>query len=260
MPAGKRPSLLEAFGLGDRRYVHLIGGGGKTSLMFALAGALATTGRSVLTTTSTRIAAPEVADSERVVIGTDAASLVERLRSEFASRRHVTAAGSRVDEGRKLGGLPVAVLDELAGSHVADIVLVEADGSAGRSLKAHLPHEPVVSPRADLAIAVIGVDCLGQPIDDAHVHRADLFRERLGRPPGAAVTPEDAAGIVFHREGYLARVPGNCGVIVFINKAGTPEQLGRARLLRETLGRMDHARRVERVVIGDSRTGVFEQR
>ena len=95
-------------------------------------------------------------------------------------------------------------------------------------------------------------------MDDAHVHRAALFRERLGRPPAALVTPRDVARIVFHRDGYLARVGRDSAVIVFINKAGTPEALGDARRLAEMLERMDRDRRVGRVVIGDVRAGVFE--
>ena len=103
------------------------------------------------------------------------------------------------------------MLDALVDARVAEHVLVEADGSAGRPLKAHAEHEPVVSARADLVIAVIGVDCLGRPMDDEHVHRAALLRERLGRPAGALVTPDDVAGIVLHRDGWLAKVAAGSG-------------------------------------------------
>lgn len=259
MPAGRRAALLEAFRLPECHYVHLMGGGGKTSLMFALAGALAEQGRSVLTTTTTRIGEPTSAESDRIVLGADALALIERLRGEFATRRHVTVAASRLEGERKLRGLPVTALDALAEARVADHLLVEADGTAGRSLKAHLEHEPVLSPRADLVIAVVGVDCLGVPMDDRHVHRAALLRERLGRPPGAVVTPEDVAGILFHPDGYLARVGKDSDVLVFVNKAATPEALAAARALAETLTRADRERRIGRIVVGDVRSGAFEE-
>ena len=250
--------ILDVFGLRERRYVHLIGGGGKTTLMFAAAHALAAEARSVLTTTSTRILYPEPAQSDCVVVGSDAASLMERLRVEFATHRHVTAVAPDPEGGRKVGGLTSAVLDALVDARVAEHVLVEADGAAGRSLKAHADHEPVVSARADLVIAVIGVDCLGAPMDDAHVHRAALLRERLGRPVGAHVTAEDVAGIVLHRDGYLARVGREAEVIAFVNQAATRHTLTGARWIADVLRRADAEHRLTRVVIGDVRAGVFE--
>lgn len=250
--------ILDAFGLRERRYAHLIGGGGKTTLMFAAAHALAAEGRSVLTTTTTRILHPEPSQSGCVVVGSDGAALLERLRAEFAGCRHVTAVAPDPDGGRKVGGLPVGVLDALVDARIAEHVLVEADGAAGRPLKAHADHEPVVSQRADLVIAVIGVDCIGAPMDDAHVHRAALLRERLGRPAGAFVRAEDVADIVLHREGWLARVARDVEVIVFVNKVASPEARDDAWRLAETLRRADAEHRIARVVIGDVRAGVFE--
>ena len=250
--------VLDAFGLRERRYLHLIGGGGKTSLMFALAHALAAEGLTVLTTTSTRILYPAPGESDHVVLGADAEALIERLRGEFAAHRHVTAVAPDPAGGRKVAGLPLEVLDALVDARVADHVLVEADGSAGRSLKAHASHEPVISPRADQVIAVLGMDCLGAPMDDAHVHRAALLCERLGRPAGALVTPDDVAAIFFHREGYLARVGRNAAVSVFLNKAETPEALARARHLAETLKARDIGGRIAGIIVGDVRTDVFE--
>ncbi len=256
MPAGL-PAILEAFGVAERRCVYLIGGGGKTSLLFALAHALVDRGRKVLTTTSTRIREPESAQSPRVVIGADAASLIPRLRSEFAAHDHVTAAAAR-GAADKLLGLALGDLDRLAEARVADHLLVEADGSAGLSIKAHREHEPVVSPQADLVIAVVGVDCLGAPMDEAHVHRAELLRARLGRPVGALVQAEDVAAILLHRDGYLARVAGETEVAVFLNKAATLAARAEARRLAQVLLAADRQARLARVVIGDVRTAAYE--
>jgi probable selenium-dependent hydroxylase accessory protein YqeC len=226
--------------------------------MFALAHALADTGHSVLTTTTTKIFEPEPSESDCVVFEPDAVRLVERLQEAFALRRHVTAAARLAADGRKLEGLDVAALDAVVDSRVADHLLVEADGAAGRSLKAHTPHEPVVSARADLVIAVIGADCLGTPMDDEHVHRAGILRARLGRPEGALVTPEDVAGIVLHPDGYLARVRPITRVFVFINKAGTAQAHEQARQIGERLRQHDRAGRISRLIIGDVRERVFQ--
>ena len=249
--------MLDVLGLREQHYVHLIGGGGKTTLMYAAAQALAAAGRSVLTTTTTRILHPGPAQSACVVLGADVAALLEPLRAGLAAHRHVTALAPDPAGGRKAGGLAVAVLDALVAAHIAEHVLVEADGAAGRPLKAHAGHEPVVSPRADLVIAVIGVDRLGAPMDDAHVHRAALLRERLGRTPGAVVTAGDVAGIVLHRDGYLARVAAGAEVVAFVNKAATPAAREDARRLATALRHADAGRRLARVVAGDVWTGAF---
>ena len=116
----------------------------------------------------------------------------------------------------------------------------------------------MVSPRADLVIAVIGVDCLGLPMDDAHVHRAALLRERLGRPAGALVAAADVGGILLHPEGYFRRIGPGTARIVFLNQADTPQALRRARALAGTLAGMDPGGCFERIVVGDVKAGTFE--
>ena len=250
----RNPSqLVDAFALERHRYVYLIGGGGKTSLMFTLARILESTGHSVITTTSTRIRYPQPMESDQVVVAPFDADLIDRLRVEFAGRRHITVAPSLLHGEQKLCGFNSNDLDALVGARIADYVLVEADGAAGRSLKAHRDHEPVLSDHADLVIIVIGVDCLGRPMNDLHVHRAALLCERLGRPPESLITPDDVAGIVFHREGYLKRVGCDSAVAVFLSKVMTPAAEGQARGVAEALQRLDREHRISVVVGGDVR-------
>jgi probable selenium-dependent hydroxylase accessory protein YqeC len=258
VPDAVVPALLEAFGLERRRHVHLVGGGGKTTLMFAAARALAAAGRTVLTTTSTRILWPGPGESECVVQGAAPEPLLARLRGEFARRRHVTAVGGEPGDGRKVTGLPLETIDALVAARVADHVLVEADGSAGRPLKAHAAHEPVVSAGADLVIVVVGATCLGAPLDDAHVHRAALLRERLGLAAGARVSPADVAGILFHPHGWLERVAAATEVVVFVNQADSPGRAAAARDLAAAIRGHERSGRLARVVVGDVRGGVFE--
>ncbi len=55
---------------------------------------------------------------------------------------------------------------------LADYVLVEADGSRGRSLKAFGPDEPQVPSVTTTIVQVAGADVLGQPLREEYVHRA----------------------------------------------------------------------------------------
>ena len=59
-------------------------------------------------------------------------------------------------------------------ANIADYVLVEADGSAGKPLKAHAAHEPVIPDNAAQVICVAGASGLNRPISEA-VHRPEIF-------------------------------------------------------------------------------------
>lgn len=243
--------LDECFGLADHRYVFLIGGGGKTRLMFTLAEHVRRSGRTIVSTTSTRILYPSKTDAAHVVVEDDVERVVARLRSELPSGRHVTVGKAPGDGDRKLCGFAAEELDRLWQSAVADYLIVEADGAAGRSLKAHESYEPVLSARADLVIAVIGSDCIGRSLGDAHVHRAALFARLCGRAIGSPVTVADVATIFFHPLGYLRAVPSRADVIVLASKASTNERRANAKRLAAKLRSADRRERIARIVIGE---------
>lgn len=232
---------IAAFDLSIYRFIHLIGGGGKTTLMLAMARALAGRGTRVIATTSTRIRRCEGLALERLLIGPDPGQLAEQAR-EVLSRQNPIVLASGV-EGGKLLGFSAEALEQLATTGVADALLVEADGAAGRPLKAHAPWEPVIATSADLVIGVVGAWCLGQPLDERTVHRADLFAERVGCARGALLEPRHVAAILFHREGYLAKVPHEADVMLGITSSGG----GGEELARE-LERGDRSGRLKRVV------------
>lgn len=241
--------LDDAFGLADHSYLFFIGGGGKTTLMFTLARHLAQSGRTVVSTTSTKILRPSPADAACVIVEADPAHAAARLRSELPRARHVTVAKTLSSADGKLHGYSADELDELRRSGVADYIIVEADGAAGRSLKAHNDYEPVVSAEAEGVIVVIGSDCLGCPLSDAYVHRAERFAELVRRPLGAPVTAEDVAAIFFHPRGYLKSVPPQAAVRALLTKAG-PRRAA-AQRLAAALRAADRHARIARIIIGE---------
>lgn len=250
-------SIAGILGHPENRYVFLIGGGGKTTLMFALAQSLCRKGHTVVTTTSTKIFRPPPEHSPAVVVNKDIPLLVPRLRDRLRDTAHVTAACATLANGEKLSGFSADELDQLREAKVADYLIVEADGSAGRSLKAHHDYEPVVSHRADLVIAVIGIDCIGKPLNDKHVHRARRFGELLGCKQGARIGVNEVAGIFFDPRGYLKSVGPQTEVVVFLSKAKSPADRENADLLASALQDGDVAGRITRIAIGDLGTPWF---
>jgi probable selenium-dependent hydroxylase accessory protein YqeC len=209
--------LLDAFGLARGGLCAIVGAGGKTSLLRALAAQARESRLRVLLTTTTHMGmtAPEVSgpvfmDSE----GVDEAALARALDAGGRA----TVLGRRLREDKVQGVAPERV-DALRS--LADLVLVEADGARQRSLKLPAEHEPVVPSRATLMVVVAGLDVVGAPLDDGLVHRLELVRAALGRTDGV-VGEDGVARCLAHPSGYPGRAPAGARLAVFLNKMEDP--------------------------------------
>lgn len=167
-------ALAEALGVGPG-VTSVIGSGGKTSLLAALARELPGT---VVLTTTTHILPFE---GVPLVTSTDVGAVAEALA---ASR--VICVGSQAEKNGKLVA-PKLGIDALAS--LADHVLVEADGARRLPLKAHAAWEPVIPACSGRTIVVFGASGLGRPVRDV-VHRPEIFCELAGCAPEDAATPE----------------------------------------------------------------------
>lgn len=241
--------------LGIRRQGELVafaGGGGKTSLMFALAAVLP--GRVVVTTT-TRIFAVQMKLAPAVCFADDLSHLGEYL-AEYGSCLMV----GRV-EGDKAVGVELSLPGQLLARPDVDTVLVEADGSRMRPVKAPGDHEPVIPPDTTLLVPVVGIDALDGPLETV-AHRPERVRElldgRLGSEAATTLINNDCltadalACLLTHPEGGLKDAPDQARIVPFINKVETSAQLLAARQVGQQVLRTS---RVERVVLGAVRTG-----
>lgn len=160
--------LWELLGV-DRGVTAVMGSGGKTSLLYQLAEELRPRGTVLLATTTHIMKPPQY----------PFAVTAEELTAALAAYG-AACAGSYTPEGKltapSFGGWQQA----------ADFVLVEADGSRRRPLKAHALHEPVIPPCTRQVICVVGLSGLHRPVSEV-VHRPELFC------PLASCTPEDEA-------------------------------------------------------------------
>ncbi|WP_293673616.1 selenium cofactor biosynthesis protein YqeC [uncultured Parolsenella sp.] len=169
--------------------VAAIGSGGKTTLLRSLAAELRERGARVVLATTTHFMP---FDGVETVSSSNKAEVEAILVRDGIVCAAAPAAG-RAGAAGKLGPSPIA-LDELR--LLADMVLVEADGSKRLPLKLHESHEPVVPAGANAVACVLGASGFGQPLATA-CHRAELAGELLGIDPGeAAATPELAARLL----------------------------------------------------------------
>ena len=168
--------LADIAGPGD--IVAIVGAGGKTTTMFALANALAERGLRVVTTKSTNIHRPSLARSPRLLI-----SPPDRWQTDLppALDAHpVITVVTAAPTPRRYNGIPPELAPHLLRDSGADVLIVEADGARRRLLKAPASHEPAMPSGATVVIPVACLAAVGRPLAERHVHRAELVAEILG--------------------------------------------------------------------------------
>jgi probable selenium-dependent hydroxylase accessory protein YqeC len=206
--------------------VAVAGAGGKTTLIYRIAAEARRAGLRVLVTATTHMGTLPEATTGPVFVDADGDGDVQSgLERELSGGGLATLLGRRVRPD-KLEGVRPERVDELA--RCADLVLVEADGARGRSLKTPAEHEPVVPLSTTLLVVVAALDVLGQPLAEAHVHRLDRVAAAAGRAPGSAVDEDVVVAALRDPSGYPSRVPPRARAGVFLNKAEGEEALAAA--------------------------------
>jgi probable selenium-dependent hydroxylase accessory protein YqeC len=237
-------SLVSAFGISaNTRIIALVGAGGKTTLMYALARELAAKGLSVISATTTKIFPPSPEESPQLYLLGPNPDL-EELRERLAAFGHITVA-RELTRGKAHGVSPVTI-NQL--TRLARHVIVEADGASGLPIKAPEAWEPVIPANADLVIPVVGLDCLNRAISAENVFRVDRFLEVTGEAPGAPITPETIVRLLTRPEGMLKNIPIQAVVIPFLNKVDCAPGDALAKLSLE-INRMS-PRRISAILAG----------
>jgi probable selenium-dependent hydroxylase accessory protein YqeC len=223
--AGRTVAFTDLWRMGPSEVVSLVGAGGKSSLMEAIARDFEAEGSRVILTTTTKIRGPH---DRPLVVAPTLEALVERVTDAMtASRRCMPpderpspVVGCGLTPDGKVEGIPPGWVPALRDIRGVAAILVEADGSIGRPLKAPAEWEPVVPPCSSLVVSVVGLDAQGAPLDGRYVHRPELLAERLGVRPGSPVAPGDLLRAAL---AYEAAAPAHADFIVFLNKADERE-------------------------------------
>jgi len=213
------PAIAAALRLPPHPCIAFAGAGGKTTAMFEIARAMAP----AIATTTTHLGEFQPASADCHIVwtaGTPCASL------GLSGRTGVTlvTGGLDVHAGRLIGlSAPQwSALRRWCALH-GRALLVEADGSRQRPLKAPAPHEPAIPHGIDAVVVVAGLLGCGLPLDADRVHRPARFAAISGCPIGEPVSPEALAAALAHSEGGLKNIPAGARRAVLLNQADTPE-------------------------------------
>lgn len=202
--------------------ICLVGGGGKTTVMYELAAAWAACGRKVLVLTSTHILCP--AD------GSFAAD-VPAVKNLWQQRRYAVIGTPELASGKLT--LPPQFLYE-AMKPQADVILCEADGSKHHPCKAPAAHEPVLLPDSDIVLAVAGMNALGNSLAQA-CQRSQLAAELLGCSLDSVIDAQMLASLLLSEQGARQNVGARAYYIV-LNKCDLLKAAQQEEILRLLVG------------------------
>lgn len=166
--------------------ISLTGSGGKTTMAHCLASQLP--GRVIFCTTT------RIYPSDRLPVVTNPS--LEALAAALHTHRAVCTGLPAAAGKLSAPALPMETLRSMAA-----YVIVEADGSHGLPLKAHLPHEPVVPSSTTRRLLLVGAAGFGLPIREA-AHRPERFAALAGATLDDVATPERIAAVLQQEGGF----------------------------------------------------------
>lgn len=238
-------TLAEAFSIGEREVISLVGAGGKTTLLYALGGELSAIRHGVILTTTTKIFEPPPSPAFLQFLSRDLSAMTEWTADHLPRHPCLLLATGRVPAG-KLAGLPPEWVDALFHLDGVRTIVVEADGAAGRPLKAPRAGEPVLPDTTTLLVPIMGIEGMGRPLDEETVFRSAIASGLLGLPPGSRVTEEGIARLMIES---IKASPAGARIVPLINKADTPDRRAEAETLARHILALGHPG-IRRVVIG----------
>jgi len=242
-------SLREGLMLGGGGVISLVGGGGKTSLMFKLARELSMAGDAVLTTTTTKIFEPSRDQTEGVILSGSVPYILDRADELLDKHLHLTAAAGKLPESGKLHGFQPEIIGELWNAGLFQWIIVEADGAAGKPLKAPVAHEPVIPACTNRLVGMVGLNGVGQPLTERLVFRHEHFARLTGLRLGSNVTDSAIADVLVRENGLFNGFCPEVMRIAFFNQADVRANFSAGKRISRILSERKNTG-LNRVVIG----------
>lgn len=198
-----------------RDIVSFVGGGGKTSSILRLAKELSENSKKIIITTTTHIDGnlpyPVIKYPSALTL-----NITADIKKRISSSPVILA--KRQVRGEKLKGITEKQINEIIRHADFDYILIEADGAAGKPLKAPHNYEPQVPSCTTVFCVVIGYDALGLKNNIENTHRPQLIARITGKPIDSIITHEDIVALLSHPHGLLKGRPAATRTAVIINK------------------------------------------
>lgn len=211
-------NLLEVFKPETGSVLSFVGAGGKTTAIFTLAREMKELGFHVLITTTTAMYHPDKDGWNYNYLALETNSL--KLTTPDLIGGSMTVATPKLDgRASKIRGYEPGAIDSLQQSDRFDYILVEADGSKEKPLKAPADHEPVIPASTRYLLGVIGLGSLDRPLGEKWVHRSHLFSQLTGLEPDHPITVAEIQTLIRSSQGLFKNCPDQAQRILILNGA-----------------------------------------
>jgi probable selenium-dependent hydroxylase accessory protein YqeC len=218
--------LIDKLNITANDVITITGGGGKTSLMFALSQELAARKLNHVMTTTAKICIADVPELQ-CLIRTEMTAVIAAIRKD--PQRAWLIGKERVN-GQKISGFSEVELMALKAAIVPLVIINEGDGSKRKPYKFYHDYEPAIPSFTTKLIHVMGAEILFRKIDADTFHRPELFGNDQAIFDETVLSQTLAAFIDNKLNTTLAK---NATRILFINKADG-DNLTNARLMAKT--------------------------
>jgi probable selenium-dependent hydroxylase accessory protein YqeC len=208
----------------------VIGGGGKTTLLAKAAGIAVEKGRRLVLSTSTKLQRPCPFPETDIHISSDTPP------TGIQPGCPVLWVGRASEDGSKWLAPDSGSIDKLCRELTADsTLLIEADGSAGRPVKAPGPNEPVIPAFTDTVVAVIGLSALYRPVNDKTIHRIQSFLDIIRSSRTGTIEPQHLATLITDPGGSFKGVRSGMRRLLILNQADRLNHIKDAEVLARTV-------------------------
>jgi molybdenum cofactor cytidylyltransferase len=203
--------------------IAFAGAGGKTTAMFQLARELTHPSSfilhpSVIVTSTTHLGAWQIPLANRHIIARGVQDISK------AELRGITLITGEIENERTRPINEIALLWLREANENETIpLLIEADGSRQKPLKAPAEHEPAIPAFIRHVVYVAGLSALGKPLTEEHIHRPEIFSQLSGLRAGEAVTADSLVRVLTHPAGGLKNIPAASKRTLILNQADTAE-------------------------------------
>jgi len=212
-------SIEQALRVSKSSCIAFTGAGGKTTALFQLAKGLVKHSP-VIVTASSHLGDWQIPQANTHLIAESPVALAG-LENKLQGVTLITGAfdGDRI---KPLDSESLNWLNQFCKAH-SILLLIEADGSRQKPLKAWAEYEPPIPAFVDQVVHVVGLTGIGKPLSEEIVHRAEIYSKLSGLRIGEIITPDASMRMLIHPDGGQKNIPTNARKIVLLNQADNAE-------------------------------------
>lgn len=222
-------TLAQALRVDVSPCIAFIGAGGKTTAMFQLARQLP---GPVIVTATSHLGRWQIESADHHIVA-ETSELIEELEHGLSGVILITG---EIDEDRTkpINEALLVWLHQFCNYHSIPL-LIEADGSRQKPLKAWADHEPPIPAFVKHVVQVVGLSSIGKPLSEQHIHRPEIVSRITGLQPGQIISSQALIRVLTHPKAGLKNVPSDARRTVLLNQADTQELQAIARGMTSSL-------------------------